>query len=79
MFSVCSRQPEVLWAQRSDKIYLTVSLPDARNVSVVSEPQGAFQYSAVEQFDPPEVGFFGLAAVSASFLFPNPNYGSRVL
>lgn len=42
-----SRQPEVLWAQRSDKIYLTVSLPDARDVSVQSQPQGVFQFSAV--------------------------------
>ncbi|XP_074571214.1 co-chaperone protein p23-2 [Curcuma longa] len=41
------RQPEVLWAQRSDKIYLTVSLPDARDVSVQSQPQGLFQFSAV--------------------------------
>ncbi|CAL9193783.1 co-chaperone protein p23-2 isoform X1 [Musa acuminata AAA Group] len=49
------RQPEVLWAQRSDKVYLTVSLPDARDVSVESEPQGAFRFSAVgaqgEHFD----------------------------
>ncbi|GAU27938.1 hypothetical protein TSUD_146520 [Trifolium subterraneum] len=27
------RHPEVLWAQRSDKVYLTVSLPDAKDVS----------------------------------------------
>ncbi|WOK91744.1 hypothetical protein Cni_G00435 [Canna indica] len=49
------RQPEVLWAQRSDKIYLTISLPDAKDVSVESEPQGVFRFSAVsaqgEQFD----------------------------
>lgn len=42
-----SRQPEVLWAQRSDKIYLTVSLPDATDVSVKSEPEGLFSFSAV--------------------------------
>ncbi|RRT44994.1 hypothetical protein B296_00043812 [Ensete ventricosum] len=55
IFWVFSRQPEVLWAQRSDKIYLTVSLPDARNVSVESKPHGAFRFSAVgaqdEHFD----------------------------
>ncbi|CAD5184870.1 co-chaperone protein p23-2-like isoform X1 [Musa acuminata AAA Group] len=49
------RQPEVLWAQRSDKIYLTVSLPDARDVFAESEPHGAFKFSAVgaqdEHFD----------------------------
>ncbi|URE42605.1 CS domain [Musa troglodytarum] len=49
------RQPEVLWAQRSDKIYLTVSLPDARDVFAESKPHGAFRFSAVgaqdEHFD----------------------------
>lgn len=41
-----SRHPEVLWAQRSDKIYLTVSLPDAKDVSVKTEPQGLVSFSA---------------------------------
>ncbi|KZV48998.1 hypothetical protein F511_09594 [Dorcoceras hygrometricum] len=41
------RQPEVLWAQRSDKVYLTVSLPDAKDVSVRCEPEGVFSFSAV--------------------------------
>jgi len=41
-----SRHPEVLWAQRSDKVYLTVALPDAKNVSVKCEPQGLFSFSA---------------------------------
>uniref|UniRef100_G3MRN4 CS domain-containing protein n=1 Tax=Amblyomma maculatum TaxID=34609 RepID=G3MRN4_AMBMU len=42
-----SRQPEVLWAQRSDKVYLTISLPDAKDVPVNSEPEGMFSFSAV--------------------------------
>eukprot|EP00262_Sarcandra_glabra_P011067 TRINITY_DN26768_c0_g1_i1.p1 TRINITY_DN26768_c0_g1~~TRINITY_DN26768_c0_g1_i1.p1 ORF type:complete len:156 (-),score=45.20 TRINITY_DN26768_c0_g1_i1:207-674(-) len=50
-----SRHPEVLWAQRSDKIYLTIALPDAENVSVKTEPQGLFSFSAAgvqgESFD----------------------------
>ncbi|KAI3988510.1 hypothetical protein MKX01_026324 [Papaver californicum] len=50
-----SRHPEVLWAQRSDKVYLTVALPDAKNVSVKSEPQGLVSFSAKgkegEKFD----------------------------
>ncbi|XP_010249748.1 PREDICTED: uncharacterized protein At3g03773 [Nelumbo nucifera] len=50
-----SRNPEVLWAQRSDKIYLTIALPDAKNVSVKSEPEGLFSFSAMgaqgESFD----------------------------
>ncbi|MCI02397.1 hypothetical protein A2U01_0023429, partial [Trifolium medium] len=40
------RHPEVLWAQRSDKVYLTVSLPDAKDVSVKCEPHGLFTFSA---------------------------------
>ncbi|KAF3442995.1 hypothetical protein FNV43_RR16913 [Rhamnella rubrinervis] len=50
-----SRHPEVLWAQRSDKVYLTVALPDAKNISVRCEPQGLFGFSALgvqgEPFD----------------------------
>ncbi|XP_039043552.1 co-chaperone protein p23-2-like isoform X2 [Hibiscus syriacus] len=50
-----SRQPEVLWAQRSDKVYLTISLPDAKDISVKCEPQGLFSFSAMgvqgESFD----------------------------
>lgn len=52
---LCSRHPEVLWAQRSDKVYLTIALPDAKNVSINCEPQGFFSFSAVgtkgESFD----------------------------
>ncbi|KAL1352387.1 hypothetical protein AAHE18_06G163100 [Arachis hypogaea] len=40
------RHPEVLWAQRSDKVYLTVALPDAKDVSVKCEPHGLFTFSA---------------------------------
>ncbi|GLT47750.1 hypothetical protein SLA2020_214160 [Shorea laevis] len=50
-----SRHPEVLWAQRSDKVSLTISLPDAKDISVKSEPQGLFSFSAMgiqgESFD----------------------------
>ncbi|GAB2235463.1 hypothetical protein Droror1_Dr00025888 [Drosera rotundifolia] len=40
-----SRHPEVLWAQRSNKVYLTIALPDAKDVSVKCEPQGLFCFS----------------------------------
>jgi len=43
---ICSRHPEVLWAQRSGKVYLTIALPDAKDVSVKCEPQGLFTFSA---------------------------------
>ncbi|KAK4345872.1 hypothetical protein RND71_036048 [Anisodus tanguticus] len=44
---MCSHQPEVLWAQRSEKVYLTISLPDAKDVSLKCEPNGVFNFSAV--------------------------------
>ncbi|KAF6174771.1 hypothetical protein GIB67_031295 [Kingdonia uniflora] len=47
MLTSKNRHPEVLWAQRSDKVYLTIALPDAKNVSVKSEPQGLFSFSAM--------------------------------
>ena len=55
VFFVFSRHPEVLWAQRSDKVYLTISLPDAKDICVKCEPHGLFSFSAVgaqgESFD----------------------------
>ncbi|EEE59618.1 hypothetical protein OsJ_11950 [Oryza sativa Japonica Group] len=47
-----SRQPEVLWAQRSEKIYLTISLPDAKDVVLKTEPQGLFSFLAVANGEP---------------------------
>ena len=41
-----SRHPEVKWAQRSDKVYLTIELPDAKNPKVKIEPEGKFEFSA---------------------------------
>ncbi|XP_010922128.1 co-chaperone protein p23-1 isoform X1 [Elaeis guineensis] len=41
-----SRHPIVKWAQRSDKIYLTVELPDAKDVNLKLEPEGKFYFSA---------------------------------
>ncbi|XP_057947746.1 co-chaperone protein p23-2 [Malania oleifera] len=53
-----SRHPEVLWAQRADKVYLTIALPDAKDVSMKCEPQGLLSFSArgVQS----ELFFFGL-------------------
>ncbi|WOK93011.1 hypothetical protein Cni_G01703 [Canna indica] len=41
-----SRHPEVKWAQRPDKVYITVQLPDAKDVKVNLEPEGIFTFSA---------------------------------
>ncbi|CAJ1953249.1 unnamed protein product [Sphenostylis stenocarpa] len=42
----CSRHPSVKWAQRSDVLYLTVELPDAKDVKLKLEPEGKFYFSA---------------------------------
>lgn len=41
-----SRHPEVKWAEREDKVYLTVLLPDAKNPKVNLDPEGTFTFSA---------------------------------
>jgi HSP20 family molecular chaperone IbpA len=41
-----SRHPEILWAQRSDKLYVTVELPDAKDAQVKLEADGRFLFSA---------------------------------
>ncbi|CAO2836922.1 unnamed protein product [Amaranthus hypochondriacus] len=50
-----SRHPSVKWAQRSDKIYLTIELPDAKDVKLKLEPEGKFFFSAVKDGCPYEV------------------------
>lgn len=41
-----ARHPEILWAQRSDKVYLTVELLDAKSPDVKLLPEGRFTFSA---------------------------------
>ncbi|CAJ1969063.1 unnamed protein product [Sphenostylis stenocarpa] len=41
-----SRHPEVKWAQRLDKAYVTIQLPDAKNAKVDLTPDGVFTFSA---------------------------------
>ncbi|XP_043722577.1 uncharacterized protein OsI_027940-like isoform X2 [Telopea speciosissima] len=41
-----SRHPEVKWAQRLDKVYITVLLADSTNAKVNLEPDGIFTFSA---------------------------------
>ncbi|GLT28499.1 hypothetical protein SLA2020_034250 [Shorea laevis] len=41
-----SRHPEVKWAQRNDKVFITVQLPDSKNAKVNLEPDGVFTFSA---------------------------------
>lgn len=41
----CSRHPEVKWAQRLDKVYITVQLADSKNAKVDLTPDGIFTFS----------------------------------
>ncbi|KAF8398174.1 hypothetical protein HHK36_017100 [Tetracentron sinense] len=50
-----SRHPTVKWAQRSDKVFLTVELPDAKDVKLKLEPEGRFIFSAIKDSVPFEV------------------------
>jgi cytosolic prostaglandin-E synthase len=42
----CSRHPEVKWAQRADKVYVTIQLPDSKNAKVNLTPDGVLTFSA---------------------------------
>ncbi|KAL6984239.1 prostaglandin-E synthase, partial [Sarracenia purpurea var. burkii] len=41
-----SRHPTVKWAQGSDELYITIELPDAKDVKLKLEPEGKFFFSA---------------------------------
>lgn len=51
LFVSCSRHPEVKWAQRIDKVYITVQLADAKDAKVNLEPEGVFSFSATAGTD----------------------------
>lgn len=46
-----SRHPTVKWAQRPDKVYITIELPDAKDVKLKLEPEGKFFFSATSGVD----------------------------
>ncbi|KAL1550250.1 hypothetical protein AAHA92_18241 [Salvia divinorum] len=49
--SCTCRHPEVKWAEREDKIYLTVLLADAKDPKVNVDPDGTFTFSAAAGTD----------------------------
>ncbi|XP_072968203.1 co-chaperone protein p23-1-like isoform X2 [Typha angustifolia] len=53
--SCFSRHPTLKWAQRSDKVNLTIELPDAKDVKVTLKPEGKFNFSATKDGVPYEV------------------------
>ncbi|KAL0371440.1 UNVERIFIED_CONTAM: putative protein OsI [Sesamum angustifolium] len=46
-----NRHPEVKWAEREDKVYLTVLLSDAKSPKVKVDPDGTFTFSATAGTD----------------------------
>ncbi|KAK8509838.1 hypothetical protein V6N13_093682 [Hibiscus sabdariffa] len=40
-----SRHPEVKWAQRADKVFITVQLSDSKDAKVNLEPEGVFSFT----------------------------------
>lgn len=42
-----SRHPTLRWAQTSDRLFITIDLPDAQDVKLKLEPEGNFSFSAV--------------------------------
>ncbi|GMG99522.1 hypothetical protein Nepgr_001362 [Nepenthes gracilis] len=47
-----SRHPSVKWAQRSDKVFITIELPDAKDIKLKLEPEGKFIFSATKDGTP---------------------------
>lgn len=39
------------WAQRTDRVYITIDLPDAQDVKLKLEPEGKFFFSATSGSD----------------------------
>ncbi|XP_071737753.1 co-chaperone protein p23-1-like [Rutidosis leptorrhynchoides] len=46
-----SRHPDLKWAQRDDVLYITIDLPDAKDVKLKLEPEGKFYFSATSGAD----------------------------
>ncbi|XP_078445165.1 co-chaperone protein p23-1-like [Wolffia australiana] len=49
------RHPTAKWSQRSDKIFFTIELPDAKDVKLKLEPEGKFIFSATKDGVPYEI------------------------
>ncbi|KAJ9560599.1 hypothetical protein OSB04_005759 [Centaurea solstitialis] len=46
-----SRHPTLKWAQRDDLLFITIDLPDAKEVKLKLEPEGKFFFSATSGSD----------------------------
>nr|XP_043618449.1 co-chaperone protein p23-1-like [Erigeron canadensis] len=46
-----SRHPTLKWAQRADVVFITIDLPDAKDVNLKLEPEGGFYFSATAGAD----------------------------
>ncbi|KAJ6793170.1 Uncharacterized protein M6B38_111380 [Iris pallida] len=46
-----SRHPTTKWAQRSDKVFITIELPDAKDLKLSLQPEGQFSFYATTGSD----------------------------
>ncbi|XP_076920683.1 co-chaperone protein p23-1-like [Bidens hawaiensis] len=46
-----SRHPTLKWAQRADVLFITIDLPDAKDVKLKLEPEGKFYFSSTAGAD----------------------------
>ncbi|KAJ6852424.1 uncharacterized protein M6B38_255625 [Iris pallida] len=46
-----SRHPTTKWAQRSDKVFITIELPDAKDLKLTLQPDGQFSFYATSGSD----------------------------
>ncbi|GKB37246.1 HSP20-like chaperone [Tanacetum coccineum] len=51
LWTFFSRHPTLKWAQRTDVIFITIDLPDAKDVKFKLEPDGKFYFSATAGAD----------------------------
>lgn len=78
-----ARHPEILWAQRSDKVFLTVELLDAKNADVKLTPEGRFTFSATvganDQKFETDLELFGAIEVEKSAINKGQRHTAVVL
>ena len=69
---LCSRHPITKWAQRSDRVFLMIELPDAKDVKLNLKPEGHFNFSAKGSDDLPyefDLELFDAVNVEVGLLF----------
>lgn len=79
---LCSRHPITKWAQRSDRVFLTIELPDAKDVKLNLKPEGHFNFSAKGSDDLPyelDLELFDAVNVEVSAIINRFSSGCSIL